>query len=94
MARVKGTTKKSTIERIFSRYCITVQAAYKISDRSVPNDSYKKRTIFYNSPDQIVETDSTKSFKLDSEKTESVEFTMSKSNIEATLSNSDEDKII
>ena len=60
----------------------------------MPSDSYKKRTIFYNSPDHIVETDTTKSFKVESEKTESVEFTMSKSNIEATLSNSDEDTII
>ena len=58
------------------------------------NDTYNKRAISYSDPDQIEETDTTESFEIDSEKTESVEFTMSKISIEATLSNSDEDTII
>ena len=65
-----------------------------ISNRSVPDDLYNKRAIFYSSPGQIIETDITESFELDSEKTESVEFTMSKSSRESSLSDSDEDEII
>ena len=48
----------------------------------MPNDIYNKRAIFDNSPDQIVETDTMKSFELDSKNTESVEFTMSESSRE------------
>ena len=60
----------------------------------MPNDRYNKRAIFYSSPDQIVETDTTGFFELDSEKTDSVEFAMSGSSIESSLSNSDGDEII
>ena len=94
MARVKVTAKKSTIERIVPRYNLAVQAARRISDRSVPDETYNKRDIFYSSPDQIVEADTTESFELDSEKTDSVEFTMSASSREASLSNSDEEEIM
>ena len=94
MTRVKVTAKKSTIEGIVPRYNLAVQAARRISDRSVPNDTYNKRAILYSSPDQIEETDTTESFELGSEKTDSVEFTMSASSREGSLSNSDEVDII
>ena len=91
---MKVTAKKSTIEGIVPRYNLVVQATRRISDRSVPDNSYNKIAIFYSRPDQIVETDTTESFELDSEKADSVEFTMSGSSREALLSNSDEDEII
>ena len=78
MARVKVTAKKSTIEGIVPRYNLAVQAARRISERSVPDDTYNKRAIFYSSPDQIEETDTTESF----ERTDSVDFTMSTSSRE------------
>ena len=52
MTRVKVTAKKSTIEGIVPRYNIAVQAASRISDKSVPDDTYNKGAIFYRSPDQ------------------------------------------
>jgi len=94
MARVKVTAKKSTIEGIVPRYNLAVQAARRICERSVPNDTYNKRAIFYSSPDQIDETDTTESFEIDSEKTDSVDFTMSTSSRETSFSNSDEEEII
>ena len=57
MVRVKVTTAKSTIEGIVPRYNLAVQATHKISDRSILDDQYNKRAIFYSSPDQIVEID-------------------------------------
>ena len=87
MARVKVTAKKSTIEGIVPRYNLAVQAARRICERSVPNDTYNKRAIFYSSPDQIDETDTTESFEIDSEKTDSVDFTMSTSSRETSFSN-------
>ena len=94
MARVKVTAKQSTIEGIVPRYNLAVQAARRISERSVPDDTYNKRAIFYISPDQIEETDTTESFEIDSEKTDSVDFTMSTSSKETSFSNSDEEEII
>ena len=58
------------------------------------NDTYNKRAISYSDPDQIEETDTTESFEIDSEKTDSVNFTTSTSSKEASLSNSDEEKVI
>ena len=60
----------------------------------MPDDTYNKRAIFYSSPDQIEETDTTESFEIDSGKTDSVDATMSASSKEVSLSNSDEEKII
>ena len=94
MVRVKVTAKKITIEGIVPSYNLTVQAARRISDRSVPDDTYNKRAIFYISPDQIVETNTKESFEIDSEKIDSVEFTISASSREASLSNSDEKQMI
>ena len=94
MARVKVRTGKSTIEGIVNRYNLALQATRRISDRSVPDVLYNKRAIFYSSPDQIVEIDTTKSFELDLEETDSVDFTMFRSSKESSLSNSDEDEII
>ena len=94
MTRVKVTAMKSTIEGIVPRYNIAVQDARRISDRSVPDDTYNKRAIFYSKPDQIEDTDTTESFVIDSEKTDSVYFTTSTSSKEVSLSNSDEEDII
>ena len=94
MARVKVRTGKSTIEGIVNRYNLALQATRRISDRSVPDVLYNKRAIFYSSPDQIEETDTTESFEIDSEKTDSVDFTMSTSSRETSFSNSDEEEII
>ena len=94
MTRVKVTAMKSTIEGIVPRYNIAVQDARRISDRSVPDDTYNKRAIFYSEPDQIEDTDTTESFVIDSEKTDSVYFTTSTSSKEVSLSNSDEEDII
>ena len=57
MVRVQVTTAKSTIEEIVPRYNLAVQATHKITDRSILDDQYNKRAIFYSSPDQIVEID-------------------------------------
>ena len=92
---MKVTAMKSTSEKIVPRYNLSVQAARRISERSVPDDdTYNKRFIFYSDPDQIEETDTTESFEIDSEKTDSVNFTTSTSSKEASLSNSDEEKVI
>ena len=66
MTRVKVTAKNSTIEGVVPRYNLAVQAARRISDRSVLDDTYNKRAIFYSSPDHTVETVTTESFELDS----------------------------
>ena len=94
MARVKVTAKKSTIEGIVPRYNLAVQAARRISERSVPDDTYNKRAIFYSDPDQIEETDTTELFEIDSENIDSVDVTTCTSSKEASLSNSDEEKVI
>ena len=59
MARVKVTVKKFTIKGIVPSYNLAVQSARRITDRSVPDDTYNKRAIFYSSLDQIEETDTT-----------------------------------
>ena len=94
MTKVKATATKSTIEGIVPRYNLPVQASRGISERSVPDDTYNMTAIFYSSPDQIEETDTTESFEIDSEKTDSVDFTMSTSSRETSFSNSDEEEII
>ena len=74
MTKVKVTAMKSTIEGIVPRYNLAVQATRRIYERSVLDNTYNKIPIFYSSPDQIEETDTTESFEIDSEKTDSVDF--------------------
>ena len=51
MARVKTMVAKSAIAGIVPKYNIAVQAARRISDRSIPDDLYNKIATFYSSLD-------------------------------------------